>query len=74
MRPYRKWSPEVDAMLQEMFTAGCDVREMSKALERSTPQIYARLYTLDLQLSTRAPQPGPEEFKRIMQLRTGKEY
>lgn len=74
MRQYRKWAPEVDTMLREMFDAGCDVREMAKAMDRTTPQIYARLHTLDLQLSTRAEAPDRAEFERIMQLRTGKEY
>ena len=74
MRTYRRWTPEVDDMLQEMFSAGCDVREMAKAVDRTAPQIYSRLYALDLQLSSRDPEPDREEFKRIMQLRTGKEY
>ena len=74
MRPYHKWTTEVDDMLRQMFEAGCNVREMSKAVNRPTSQIYARLYSLDLQLSNRIVEPNLEEFKRIMHLRTGKEY
>ena len=74
MRQYRKWLPEVDEMLREMFTAGCDVREMSRVVDRPIAQVYTRLHALDLQLSSRTAEPDREEFKRIMHLRTGKEF
>ena len=74
MRAYRRWTPEVDDMLRELFSAGCDVREMAQAVNRTPAQIYSRLYALDLQLSSRTPEPDRAEFQRIMQLRTGKEY
>jgi hypothetical protein len=73
MRTYRRWTPEMDEMLQEMFKVDCTVPEMAKVLNRNKPQVYSRLYLLDLKLSDRGLGPDKDEFRQLLKLRTGKE-
>ena len=72
MRRYLRWTEEQIRMLQELFNAGCDVTEMSRAMNRDVPSIRAKLNVLDLKVSDRTVEPNYAEFSRLMELHSGR--
>jgi len=64
------WSETALNVLEEMFKAGCTIREMESVLCRSPSTIRAKLSLLGLHLSKRSPEPDLEAFERIMRERS----
>ena len=72
-KKHRTWGDKADGLLKQMFEAGCEVEEMAVVFGVSGSAIRSRMHKLALHMLRREEVDIDfEEFKRLIELRTGR--